>query len=146
VTKNCGFWILWLGLFDVTSTLTLGCNSSHIQLLLDTESLAVVCILYFWSSGSSSSVCCRVLSPLLHFTSVIFDSRTVYKTSSRSVLFLVFDATASSILLAAGTEVVRYPLPRKLLLEAPLSRWSRGFQASRHIMNCVYTFQLISYF
>jgi hypothetical protein len=66
--------------------------------------------------------------------STIFDSQTVWKTSSRRFLFRVFDAMVSRVLVAAGTEVVRYPLPRILLYKAPLSRWGdRGFQASRHI-------------
>jgi hypothetical protein len=73
MTNNCRFWIWWLGLFDVTNTITLGYNNSHIQPLLGTESFTVVCILHLWSSvilsyfGSSSDF--RVLSYSV-FTSV----------------------------------------------------------------------------
>lgn len=38
-------------------------------------------------------------------------------------MFPVFDPTDSRVLVAAGTEVDRYPLPRKLLREPTLSRW-----------------------
>jgi hypothetical protein len=44
VNNNCGLWISRLGLSGVNSTITLGYNSSHIQLFLDAESLTVVCI------------------------------------------------------------------------------------------------------
>jgi hypothetical protein len=44
VTNNCGSWISRLGLSDVTSTITLSYNNSHIQLFLDVEYLTVVCI------------------------------------------------------------------------------------------------------
>jgi hypothetical protein len=75
VTNKCGFGIWWLGLFYVTNTTTLGYINSHIQLLLDHESLTVVCILHLWSSvilsysGSSSDF--RVLSYSV-FASALF--------------------------------------------------------------------------
>jgi hypothetical protein len=64
----------------------------------------------------------------LHFcTSALLDQ--LYKTFGQSRrdlhegLFRVFGATVPSVLAAARTEAVRCPLPRKLLSEAPLSKW-----------------------
>jgi hypothetical protein len=35
VTNNNVFWVWWLGLLDASTTNTLDCNSSHIEILLD---------------------------------------------------------------------------------------------------------------
>jgi hypothetical protein len=92
VTNNFGVWIWWLGLFDVTNTITLGCNSSHIQLLLDHESLTVVCILHFCTPE------------LLPARSVIFHSREdAFSKGSVSR----FRCNGLQLLVAAGTEAVR---------------------------------------
>jgi hypothetical protein len=44
VNINCRFWTWRLGLFDVTNTITLGYNNSHIQLFLGAEPNTAVCI------------------------------------------------------------------------------------------------------
>jgi hypothetical protein len=52
VTNNCGFKSWRLDLLDASITVTLDYNSSHIELLLDNESLTVVLILTWFLTSS----------------------------------------------------------------------------------------------
>jgi hypothetical protein len=66
VTNNCGFWIWWLDLLDISITVTLDCNSWHIELLLDNQSLTVVWILHWCLVSSRLEFCVALLSSRKH--------------------------------------------------------------------------------
>jgi hypothetical protein len=92
---------------DVTSTITLGYSNSHIELLLDTDSLSVV-------SSCTSGLLESPLTSL--FCSLLFSSSLIcYIRQSDglgdtlfTVPFREFDATVASVFVPAGTALVLF--------------------------------------
>jgi hypothetical protein len=80
VTNNCGFYIWRLGLLDISITVTLDYNSSHIKLLLDNESL--IAFLLFLG----------LISCLLLLNTTHFSSATIALSESEILYDLRFTA------------------------------------------------------